>query len=133
MFGNRYTGKALYNTCNKIDMVLYYDMASLPSIELDFNIEPYNKILPNKSNTDFMTTFINAENNKTHMYKLYIMSKTITKFLTLKHTNKELEEANAKLQKKCDDLTTMSNTYEELKEENAALKERTKILDESNF
>jgi hypothetical protein len=133
MFGNRYTGKALYNTCNKIDMVLYYDMASLPSIELDFNIEPYNKILPNKSNTDFMTTFINAENNKTHMYKLYIMSKTITKFLTLKHTNKELEEANATLQKKCDDLATMSNTYEELKEENAALKERTKILDESNF
>jgi hypothetical protein len=138
MFGNRYTDKditigGLKGLVPNIYMVLYYDTELPPYIKIDFNIEPYNKILSNKSNTDFMTTFINAENNKTHIYRLYIMSKTITKFLTLKHTNKELEEANASLQKKCDDLTTMSNTYAALKEENAALKERAKILDESNF
>jgi len=138
MFGNKYTDKditigGLKGLAPNIDMVLYYDTELPPYIKIDFNIEPYNKILPNRSNADFMTTFINAENNKAHIYRLYIMSKTITKFLTLKHTNKELEEANATLQKKCDDLTTMSNTYAALKEENAALKERAKILDESNF
>jgi hypothetical protein len=141
MFSNRYTGKditiggvkglalnigeGLKGLAPNIEeglkglapnMVLYYDKELRPYIKIDFNVESYNKILPNKSNADFMTTFINAEYNKTHIYRLYIMSKTITKFLALKHKNAELQEANATLQ-----------------EANAALKERTKILDESNF
>uniref|UniRef100_A0A6C0I192 Uncharacterized protein n=1 Tax=viral metagenome TaxID=1070528 RepID=A0A6C0I192_9ZZZZ len=123
MFSNRYTDKDLYSAGNKIDMVLYYDKELPPYIKIDFNVESYNKILPNKSNADFMTTFINAENNKTHIYRLYIMSKTITKFLALKHTNAELEEANLALQE----------TNAKLQETNAKLRERTKILDESNF
>ena len=78
MFSNRYTNRA-YNV-NDIDMAIYYDIKQ-PSkliIGLQF-MSNSSKILQPKSHIDFIHDFIEIENNKFHIYRLYMMSNSINK------------------------------------------------------